>query len=58
MEEEKDKLTKKDRLKVAYVLVYVVLIIALVVFAIIEPSFLESVGGFLEHLKSAFMLFV
>ena len=56
-EGKEDRLTKKDKLKVAYVIVYVVLIIALVIFALIEPSVLSSVGEFLEHLKSAFMLF-
>lgn len=55
---EEDKLTKKDKLKVAYVIVYVILIVALVIFAILDPSVLGTVGEFLEHLKSAFMLFV
>lgn len=52
-----DKLTKKEKLKVLYVSVYVGIIISLLIFGMTNPDFLEQVDKLINTLYKAFDIF-
>lgn len=57
MSNNNGKLSKKDKYKIAYIAIYVILLSALIIFSIMNPSFMGDVGLLMEKLKIAFGLF-
>lgn len=55
--ENQDKLTKKEKLNVIYVVVYVIVIVSVVVYAMFNPDIMETVNSLIEKITSAFSLF-
>lgn len=52
-----DKLTKKEKLNVIYVAVYVIVIVSVVVYAMLNPDIMETTNSLIEKVTSAFSLF-
>lgn len=52
-----DKLTKKEKLNVIYVAVYVIVIVSVVVYAMLNPDIMETTNILIEKVTSAFSLF-
>lgn len=52
-----DKLTKKEKLKVLYIGVYVGIIISLLIFGMTNPDFLEQIDKLINTLYKAFDIF-
>lgn len=53
-----DKLTKKEKWRIVYVIAYVVIIFIMVMFALISPDIIPDVVNMMEKLRDAFSLFV
>ena len=52
-----DKLTKREKLNVIYVAVYVIVIVSVVVYAMLNPDIMETTNSLIEKVTSAFSLF-
>lgn len=57
LSDNENKITKKDKLRIAYIVVYVLVIVGVILFGLFNPEFLQQVHDLIEVISKALNIF-